>query len=204
MAFPGIRMNLFKKKPAKPSFNVNHPDITPQVEVAFEAAGVKYYRFKEEFRIPAGRYKYIHNALREMDLRMTQAKLLEYVAEFENCLNGTGKKKEINLGRLWELVLNMKSRAKLPFDADTVKRFAAVTYFDDTEDLSTYDKAYGQRKIDLWDKHNVVDFFLTKPIGELLNLSNTSVEHLREYLTTSMEILEELNSGLLKASPENL
>jgi hypothetical protein len=199
------RMNILKyfKRDPKPSFNLNHPDIAPQVELAFEAAGVKYYRFKEEFRIPAGRYKYIHNALREMDLRMTQAKLLEYLAEFENCLNGTGKKKEVNLGRLWELVLNMKTRAKLPFDADTVKRFAAVTYFDETEDLSTYDRAYGQKKIALWEQHNVTDFFLTSPIGELLNLSDSSVKHLQEYLTTSMEILEELNSGLSKASPEN-
>lgn len=198
-------MNLksfFKKEP-KPTFNLNHPDLAPQVELAFEAAGKKYYRFKDEYQIPAGRYKYIHNALREMDLRMTQAKLMEYINEFEVCLNGTGKKKEINLGRLWELVLNMKTRAKLPFDADTVKRFAAVTYFDDSEDLSTYDRAYGQQKIDLWEKHNVTDFFLTSPIGELLQLSNSSQESLKEYLTMSMQILEELNSGLLNQSQES-
>lgn len=199
-----MNLNIFKKKSPKPAFNLNHPDIAPQVELAFEAAGVRYYRFKEEFRIPAGRYKYIHNALREMDLRMSREKLLEYISEFERCLNGTGKKKEIEIGLLWQLVLNMKSRARLPFDADTVKRFAAVTYFDDTEDLSTYDRSYGQKKIELWEKNNVNDFFLTSPIGELLNLNSTSVEQLKDYLTTSMEILEELNSGLSKVSQENL
>jgi hypothetical protein len=198
-------MNLksfFKKEP-KPTFNLNHPDLAPQVELAFEAAGKKYYRFKDEYQIPAGRYKYIHNALREMDLRMTQSKLMEYILEFEVCLNGTGKKKEINLGRLWELILNMKTRAKLPFDADTVKRFAAVTYFDDSEDLSTYDKAYGQQKIDLWEKYEVTDFFLTSPIGELLQLNSTSQESLKEYLTMSMQILEDLNSGLSNQSQES-
>jgi hypothetical protein len=199
-------MNLpsfLKKKSPKPSFNLNHPDIAPQVELAFEAAGVKYFRFKEEYRIPAGRYKYIHNALREMDLRMSREKLLEYISEFERCLNGTGKKKEIEIGLLWQLVLNMKSRARLPFDADTVKRFAAVTYFDDTEDISTYDKNYGQKKIEFWEQNNVNDFFLTSPIGELLNLNDSSLKHLQEYLTTSMEILQELNSDLLKVSQES-
>lgn len=197
-----MRLAFFNKDP-KPTFNLNHPDLAHQVELAFEAAGKKYYRFKDEYQIPAGRYKYIHNALREMDLRMTQAKLMEYILEFEVCLNGTGKKKEINLGRLWELVLNMKTRAKLPFDADTVKRFAAVTYFDDTEDLSTYDKSYGQQKIDLWEKHDVNDFFLTSPIGELLQLNSISQESLKEYLMMSTQILEDLNSGLSNQSQES-
>lgn len=200
--------NLFgglinRKKKANPDFNIHHKDIKHMVEEAFEAGGVKYYRFTEEMRIPAGRYKYIYAFLKEVDLRMTLPTLQKYVEEFEHLLNGSGPKKTIQIGELWKLVINLKSRLALAFEPETIERLAAVVYFDETEDLSTYDRKYGAKKIDLWRKHDFLGFFLTKPMGELLGLNNTSIESLRDYITQAQEVIQELTFETQKPSSEN-
>lgn len=194
------------KKKAKPEFNAEHPDIAPIIEEAFEAGGTTYHRFKEEKLIPTGRYKYIYMHLKEVDMRMNIETLRAYVKEFKNLLNGSGSKKIIEIGELWKLIINLESRVTLAFEPASVERLAAVIYFDDTEDLSTYDRKYGQKKIEHWKKHDVVDFFLTKPIGELLGLSGISITSLQDYiLPETLSIIEELTSTFdpQKSSSEN-
>lgn len=200
---PAKRRPVKPVEAAKPDFNINHPDVAHMVEVAFEAAGKKYYRFKDEFRIPAGRYKYVYASLRENDLRMNIDTLRDYIDAFKKVLSGGGKKNSISLEDLWKLVLNLESRINLGLDPEGIERLASIVYFDDTEDLSTYDKKYGTDKISVWRQHNVSDFFLTKPIGDLLSLSDSSITSLMDYIKTNREIIEELNSGLLKVSQEN-
>jgi hypothetical protein len=194
--------HLLKAK-AQPEYNMNHPDYAPMVEEAFTCAGKRFYRFKEEFRMPTGRYKYYYAYLREVDLRMSMDKLVEFTDAFELILNGGEKGKGINMGKIWELVLNIKSRVKLAFEPQGVRNLAAVAYFDETEDLTSFNMSYGRDKIALWDSHGIHDFFLTKPIGELLNLNKSSTESLLQYLNQAETILMDLNSGLLKVSEEN-
>lgn len=196
-------MKFFQKKP-KPEFNLKHPEIASLIEEAFKAGGVTYYRFKEEKLIPAGRYKYIYMHLKEVDLRMNIETLRAYISEFKTILNGSGAKKTIEIGKLWELIINMETRAKLAFEPASVERLAAVIYFDDTEDLSTYDRKYGQKKIDHWQKHEVVDFFLTKPIGELLGLKDISIPSLQDYITGATQVIADLTSAQQTLSSENL
>lgn len=195
--------HLLKAK-AVPEYTMNHPDYAPMVEEAFTCGGKRFYRFKEEFRMPTGRYKYYYAYLREVDQRMSLDKLVEFTDAFETVLNGGEKGKSINMGRIWELVLNIKSRVKLAFEPQGVRNLAAVAYFDETEDLTSFTVAYGREKISLWDAHGTHDFFLTKPIGELLNLNSSSTESLLQYLSQAEEVLTDLNSALLKASEENL
>lgn len=179
-----------EKTPEK--FTIYHPSIEGQTEVAFEVNMVKFYRFKDEYRHPTGRYKYVYKCLKEMELSMNRETLAEYVKQLKNILNGGSKGQAINMGEAWRLLHNMETRTTLPFDPGMVKRLASVVYFTDDEDISTYDQSYGDFKIKLWDDNNVHDFFLTRPIAELLNLNNTSLESLEEYLTTAKGILEEL------------
>jgi hypothetical protein len=192
------------QKPPKPEFNLKHPDIAHVIEPAFKAGNKQYYRFKEEKLIPAGRYKYIYAYSKEVDLRMNLETLQNYIKDFKNLLNGSGAKKIIQIGELWKLVLNLESRVALAFEPATVERLAAVIYFDDSEDLSTYDRKYGQKKIDFWKKNNVLDFFLTRPMGELLGLSNISIESLPDYIQDSVEIIKILTEDQQKLSSENL
>lgn len=191
------------KPKALPEFTMNHPEYAPMVEEAFVCGTKRFYRFKEEYRLPAGRYKYYYAFLREVDLRVSLDVLKQYVTAFKDILNGGNKGKGISLGSLWELVLNLETRTKLAFEPAGVRNLASVCYFDETEDLTTYDTAYGKQKIKLWDDHGVHDFFLTRPIDELLNLRGTSHESLLEYLNQTEEIIQDLNSGLSKVSEEN-
>lgn len=198
------KVEIILKPKARPEFTIHHPDYAPMVEEAFTCGGKRFYRFKEEYRMPTGRYKYFYAFLREVDLRASLATLKDYVDAFKKVLNGGEKGKSISIGAMWELILNLETRIKLAFEPMGVKNLAAVAYFDDTEDLTTFSTAYGKEKIKLWEEHNIHDFFLTKPIGELLNLKGISIESLQEYLIQSEQIIQDLNSGLLKVSEENL
>lgn len=190
------------KPKSRPSETIHHPDFAPMVEEAFSCGVKRFYRFKEEYRMPSGRYKYYYASLREVDLRASLSVLTNYIDAFKNILNG-GKKGTVSMGSLWELVLNLESRTKLAFEPMGVKNLASVAYFDETEDLTTFDGNYGKEKIKLWEEHGMLDFFLTRPIGELLNLSGISVESLTDYLNQAEEVLKDLNSGLQKVSEEN-
>jgi hypothetical protein len=191
------------QKPPKPEFNLSHPDIAPQIEVAFTAGGKKYYRFKEEKLIPVGRYKYINAYLKEADLRMTIDTLRNYVNDFKAILNGGAKKNNINIGELWKLVYNLETRVNLAFEPATVERLASVVYFDDSEDLSTYNKKHGDDKIWFWTMNMVFDFFLTRPIAELFGLKGISTESLEVYIQGTQQIIQDLTEDQQKQSSEN-
>lgn len=193
--------NTSTKARKKEAFNIHHPDLVDAVEPAFKVGTTQYYRFKDDYRMPVGRYKYVHAFLREVDLRMDLATLKAYVSELKNCLNGA--KKVIDIEGAWKIVFSLETRTELAFEPETVKRLASVTYFDETEDLSTYDRKHAKDKINKWNKSKSLDFFLTRPISDLLGLSGISITSLEDYLTTSTEIIKNLAYVPPKQSQEN-
>lgn len=195
------RIVKLKPKQDPEQFTMNHPSLLGQTELAFEAGLIKYYRFKEEYRMPIGRYKYVYKRFKEADLRMTREVMQEYLKQIEEALNGT--KKQINLSTAIRLIYNMKTWLTVPFEPEAVKRLAAVTFFTEDEDLSTFDEKKGNDKIKLWERNKVHDFFTTAPIGALLNVSNSSITSLEEYLMEVTEITKALTSDLQEKSSEN-
>jgi len=186
--------NIFNRKQKDPPFNIHHPDLADKVEFAFEAGPMfgkrKYYRAKEDFRLPYGRYKYIDAFLYEVELRMDLKKLEQYMDILEKNLDGS--KGNISIAKAFEVIWAIRSRCKLAFEPETVKRLASVTYFDETEDLSDFDMEYGAEKVKFWEKHGCYAFFLTSPIEELLNLKGTSVESLQTYIRQAQAVLKDL------------
>jgi hypothetical protein len=191
------------KPKARPEFTISHPDYASMVEEAFTCGGKRFYRFKEEYRMATGRYKYYYATLRELELKLSLDKLQEFVNAFKLVLNGGGKKKSIELTELHKLVLNLESRIVLAFDPMTIKKLAAVAYFDETEDLTSFSEKYGNEKIKLWEEHNLYTFFLTNPIGELWGVNNTSVDSFQERLTKATEIVQDLDSSLQQVLEAN-
>jgi hypothetical protein len=194
--------DLLREK-VRPETTMAYADFAPNVEEAFTCGGKRYYRFKEEYEMPAGRYKYFFYFLKEMNMHASLETMEKYVVAFKNILNATNPKRGIQLGDLWKLVWNMETILKLDFDPALVKKLASVAYFDEGEDLITYDQEYGKAKIKFWEDHKIYDFFLMKPIGDLTGLSSLSVDSLEECLNQRMEILKELDSNLLTVLKEN-
>jgi hypothetical protein len=196
-----------KRRPVKPlanpTFNIYHEELAPKIEKAFKSGTVQYYKFIDDHQIPAGRYKYIYAALKEADLRMDLATLSSFFDTLENILNGGAKKNNINVGDIWKMIINMKSRIALGFEPASIKRLAAVIYFDETEDLKTYNKHHGAQKVEFWEKNNTMDFFLTRPIVELFGLRDISITSLEEYIQTSEEIIQNLTLDLQTVSSAN-
>lgn len=195
--------SLFKKKQSikNPPYNIYHPDVAGNIEFAFECKGVKYYRAVKDYILPTGRYKWIDATLNEVDIRMTLPTLKAYISRLKKNLDGnTGN---INLGEAWRVIYAMETRCEMAFTPDTVKRLSSVTYFDETEDLRDYDHEYGQKKIKFWDENGVYDFFLTRPIAELLNLSDISEISLRKYIQEADQILKDLILDPETPSSEN-
>lgn len=196
-----------KRKPVKPlanpTFNIHHEELAPKIEEAFKSGSVQYYKFIEDHQIPAGRYKYIYAALKEADLRMSLETLQNYVGEIKKVLNGGDKKNLVSMEQLWRITLNLENRIALAFEPASVKRLAAVIYFDETEDLKTYDKRHGMKKVEHWEKHNTLDFFLTRPIVELFGLKNISITSLTDYIQRSEEIIKDLTLDLQIQSSVN-
>lgn len=200
--------SFLKAKPKEPPFNIHHPDLADRIEFAFECGPTlnkrKFYRMKadvnetNEFRLPTGRYKWIDAFLAEVNLRMTGSTLTAYLNELEKNLDGT--KGVVNLGKAFQIIYSIRTRLNLGFDPQLVKTLASIVYFDETEDLSDYDKDYCDKKIKYWEKYDCYDFFLTRPIAELCNLSNSSVTHLKTYIQTASQIIKDLTLEPEKAS----
>ncbi len=202
---PSKRLSTKKKrvistKKSKPEFNLNNPELADKIEHAFTVDGVKYYRFSDEFRMPTGRYKWVMNYLREVDLRMDLGMMKAYMSELLNCLNG--KKGTIDILTAGRIIHSIQTRLELAFEPESVKRLASVTYFDDTEDLSDFDPRKAEQKIKTWEKHKFLDFFLTKPISVLLALNGISLASLEEYINQAQEIIKEIYEPSIQ-SPEN-
>ncbi len=193
---------LLKPK-ARPEYTIAHPEFAPAVEEAFTCGGRRFYRFVDEYRMPAGRYKYYYAFLREIEMHMSLDKLKEYVTAFKNILNGANQKRGIQMGDLWKLVWNLDTIIALDFDPQTVRNLACAAYFDESEDLTTFDMKYGQEKLKLWEAHNLQDFFLTKPISELLGVKDLSIASLEDFLSEREAILKELDSDLQTVLREN-
>lgn len=194
-----IFKNLFSTQKELP-YNLRHPDIAPNIEFAFECLGKKYYRMAQEFRLPAGRYKFLDAYLQEHEMRMSVDMLNAYIDKIEATINGRAG--VIKLSDIAVVAYNMRTHAKLGFMPDNIQRLASVVYFDESEDLRDYDQKYGEKKIKDWLSDGKYSFFLTRPIDELLNIRGISVESLQIYISQQRAIITELTSApVMQSSP---
>jgi len=194
-------INLFKKKVHKKN-TIHDPDFAPFIEPAFKFLSTQYYRFKKDSDTPYGRYKWISTFLHEVELRMDLKTLQGYIDYIKKHISG--EKGKINLGEVSVTIAKMETRMALHFDVETAKKLASVIYFDEDEDLTTYDRQKGREKMDAWGKDlKVMDFFLTKPMRELLGLNDISETALTDYISQQVEIIKALTSEMPEASSES-
>jgi hypothetical protein len=194
--------NPFKKKVKEPPFNIYHPEVADKIEFAFEAGPVlrkkKFYRFKlnedfttTEFEHRTGRYIWIESYLRQAGRKMDDQTLSQYIEKMKFYLSG--KVGEVDLVKAVQILITMEAWTKTSFSPELIKRLASVVYFDETEDLRSYNKNYGENKILFWEKYDKdLNFFLSKPIVEWFNLKNLSVKYLQSYIQEREQMIADL------------
>lgn len=179
-----------KRKPVKPYVsdklkNIYHPEFVGKTEFAFEAGGTKYYCFKADTEMRYGRYVVMQTFLQEYYLRVDLATLQGDIKKLQSWLNPTINKDgkgQLEIGKSLELLSIMGQRAQIAFEPDTVYRLSSCLYFDDTEILSDYDRAYNEKKIASWKEAKTTDFFFHRLFQDVTGLMVTSKDALQNYL----------------------
>jgi hypothetical protein len=172
-------------------YNMHHPDYYGKIEFAFEANGTKYYCFSKDTDMRYARYIFMQDFLQEVNLRATIDTLKE-----ENRIvtaNLDMSKGKIDLGKALEVLSIQRQRLELAFEPDTVYRLASCLYFDETEVLTAWDKAYNEKKIAVWKESHTLDFFFHKLFQELTGLKDLSRDVLTNYLQKVPEVIKGWN-----------
>jgi hypothetical protein len=172
--------------------NIHHPDFIGLVEPAFKVGNKQYYRFGKETSIPWGRYMYLQTFLYEQNLRLDAELLQGYCGLMKKAIGGN-LKTGIDLTQVYRVINNIESRLELAFEVDTTYRLASCVYFDESEDLYSYNKGYNDSvKIPSWKEARTVDFFYTRPMNELLGLNDSSPADLQTFIQKQTELLKDL------------
>lgn len=181
-------------------YNIYHPELADKIEEAFTSGGIKYYNFKKDHEVRAGRYIIIANFLQEVFFRMDREMLRMYVTRIKSEIDGT--KGQINIGNALEFLGHMDKLTGLAFESDTMYRLASAVYFDDTELLNTWDQKHNEHKIQGWKEDGTLDFFFKRPFSELTGLKNISVTDMRGFLEASVRLKDEYKRVLNSATQE--
>lgn len=181
------------------TFNLYHPEFEGKIEEAFKVKGTTYYNFKKDTEIRSGRYMVIQNFLQEVFFRMDLERLKAYITRIISELDNS--KGQVNVGNAIVFLHQMKSLTELAFEPDTIYRLASAVYFDETEDLRSWDGKHNELKITGWKEDGTLDFFYKKGFAELIGLKDISETDMRDYLDKAARMSEELKRVLNSEAP---
>lgn len=182
----------------EPRKTLYHKDFEGKTILAKTINGVHYYRFKDDIDMPYGRYLYLSSFIQAIELRMDLKTLDAYLDKIE--ANLSGGKGNINIGSSLILLQQLRTRTRIRFDEELAYQLASCIFFTDEEELNTYSMEKNKQKIEAWKRSGTLDFFMLKPVKELLGLGNLSISDLTAYLQKTRPILEELNTAMKQAT----
>lgn len=155
------------------------------IKHAFTVAGVDYYMFDDTFNLPYERGLMAIAIYEETRMGCSREYLLQHAEAVEKLL----RQNPIDVFLINTLNDQMKDRLSMAFNVELAYKLASVVYFDKTENPCTYEADHNQRKIDFWKKHRKVDdFFLQKPISELMPFLKSAEVDLATYSEVQAKI----------------
>jgi len=176
------------------------PDAKHIILYAFTIGERHYFRFDDMLNVPYSRALQTLVYYKEMDMNCDRSFIQAHTMAFDNALT----KATITIDTLIELKkLNdqLKQRLELPKEPDLMYKLASVVYFDQYENPEVYEFKYGENKIKAWKKNtSLTDFFLSKPLVELIPYLKFAGENLQQFSTmterTSKSHLENISAML--------
>lgn len=176
---------------------VTAPKVSAKIEKAvkfvFECNGRQYWTYENPMDFPAGRFREMEIINIEFEARATIATIRGAFDKILEACNGT----DIKLPVIISVAKQQQAAMRLLFDFSLFEKLASVMYFDDGEDLTTYDPGYNEAKIKMWREHGGVDFFLKMPISGLLPFGKISEEDFQSFLREQTVKLKLIQAGLI-------
>lgn len=161
------------------------PNVNHIIEEAFEVGGVKYYQFADIFSLPYERGLFALMIYEETRMKCT----LEYLTKHVNVIREVLRSDKIDIFRINQLNEQLNDRLNLTIDVDLLYKLSSVVFFDETENPILYDQSYCDKKITHWKEHKgVADFFLQKPIRELIPFLDNVGFNLDTYSQMNQEL----------------
>lgn len=183
-----LKVKLFNTETATEAFRDKH--------------GTTYYTFNDAFKMPAGRALCAIAIYEELRMRCTAEYLEKHTRAVELLLSPADKR--LNLGAIAQLNQNLKDRLALAPFPDHIYKLASVTFFDESENPTSYDFAYNQRKIDAWKKDpEMLNFFLQTKFKDLMPSLNTPGTDASMFFKVSQQIDTLHQKQLLDAISSN-
>lgn len=157
------------------------PDSKHIIEYAFTLGDRHYFRYDDPLNTPYDRALKCLVYYKELDMNCDREFLKAHTQAFDNSLKQTS----ITIDTLIELKrLNdqLKQRLELPKEPELMYKLASVVFFDQKENPMVYEFKYGENKIRFWKKNTTItDFFLSKPLIELIPYLQYAGENLEQY-----------------------
>jgi hypothetical protein len=167
------------------------PDAKHIISYAFTIGERHYFRFDDPLNTPYDRALKTLVYYKELDMNCDRAFITAHTQAFDNAL----KQSSINIDTLVELKqLNdqLKARLELPKEPELMYKLASVVFFDQTENPYVYEFKYGTNKIKAWKKEtSLEDFFLQKPLVELIPYLQFAGENLKQFSEMTEKINEQ-------------
>ena len=165
--------------PTKPSISSSTEKIrynginrnwADKIEFAFTSGGTNYFRLISEPYIPYNRANAALDIYEELEWGISPAFLQKHIQAVDSILTDPKTKtKEALISKLAVIVSQLKERMNLATSLTLRMRLATVLYFDEFEDITTYNYQYGVQKIKHWtENHDVEEFFFRLPILDFL------------------------------------
>jgi hypothetical protein len=187
MKFP----NLLKSKNKN-----NFPAHKHEIEYAFTSGGIEYYQFTDFSNMPPLRGLKTMVFYEEMRLKCTMEFLDLHTKAVDEILNST----KINIFELKKLNDQLKQRLNIALDTELIFKIASIMFFDKNEDFTDYDFDYNAKKVLNWKNNDGADFFLHKPLQEILPILKDVNENLAMY----SKVVEQMNTLHLENLLQNL
>ena len=165
-----------------------------RIEYAFTSGGRKYYCFEDINNLPYQRGRAALSAFNEVEMRCSRDFLLRYTKAMDEVLHA----QSIDIFKINELNGMLKDRLSLTADLELCYKLASIVYFDSTEKPEVFEPEYAAKKIERWKKdQGVADFFMQKPLKELIPFLTNAVGDLDTFFLLNQE-LNQLHSDLTR------
>lgn len=159
-----------------------HPVDGRHIEYVFSCGTHHYYKMVNDYEIYQDRWSFMAQFAKEMDMNLTKEVINAFMDAILKECKINNEKPEIDLGRIIQLVNEVKYRGEWLFEPDALYRLASCIYFDIKEDIKTFDAEYNNKKVAIWKKKDLLAFLYEKVQILTEPYTNLSPQDLAAYL----------------------